>query len=141
MALRVLVVDDNADIRNLLETALSGRGHEVTTLADPTEFPFINRETCPCPLGQPCTDVLIADIVMPKIDGIDFLKKLKEAGCHPLNRGTVAIISGYLTIHYMNELNKLGIHYFRKPFELEEIQAWVEQCREQIKAQQQTQQQ
>jgi CheY-like chemotaxis protein len=86
MALRVLVVDDNAEIRNLLQTALSSMGHEVTTLADPTEFPFINTETCPCPTGQPCTDVLIADIVMPKIDGIDFLKKLKDAGCHPLNR-------------------------------------------------------
>jgi DNA-binding response OmpR family regulator len=141
MALRVLVIDDNADIRELLETALSGKGYEVTTLSDATQFPYINMATCPCPVGRPCTDILIADIVMPKIDGVDFFRKLKNAGCHPLRWGTAAIMSGYLTIHYMNELNNLGVHYFRKPFELGEILAWLEECQQQLNAQQQAQQQ
>lgn len=135
MKLRVMVIDDDADIRNLLQTALSGKGYEVTTLADPSEFPFIHKKSCPCPPNQPCTDIMIADIVMPKIDGVDFFKQLKEAGCWPLSWGNVAIISGYLTIHYMNVLNNLGIHYFRKPFELQEIFAWVDQCKERIEAQ------
>lgn len=132
MKLRVLVIDDDADIRNLLKTALSSKGFEVTTLADPSEFPFIHKENCPCPPNQPCTDLMIADIVMPKIDGVDFFKQLKDAGCWPFRRGNVAIMSGYLTIHYMNVLNNLGIHYFRKPFDLSEIFAWAEQCRERI---------
>lgn len=132
--LRILVVDDNADIRELLKSALSLKGYEVTTISNPSEFPYINERTCTCPEGHPCTDIIIADIVMPKIEGIDFLKQLKGAGCWPIKRGMAAIMSGYLTIHYMNELNSLGIHYFRKPFELSEVFAWVEGCREQFEA-------
>lgn len=135
MKLRVLVIDDDADIRNLMQSALSSKGYEVSTLADPSEFPFINNKTCTCPTDSPCADIIIADIVMPKVDGIDFFNHLKDTGCCTLVRGNVAIMSGYLTIYYMNVLNNLGIHYFRKPFELNEIFAWADECRERIKAQ------
>lgn len=134
MKLRILVFDDDAEIRNLLQTALSNKGYEVTTMSDATEFPFISRESCPCPPGEPCADILIADNVMPNIEGIDFFKKLKYKGCQPLVKGNVAIMSGYLTIHYINELNNLGIHYFRKPFSLEDIYDWVELCQARIEA-------
>ena len=132
MKLRILVLDDDVEIRKLLKTALVNKGHEVTTLADPTEFPFFNKETCPCTPGDPCADILISDNVMPNIEGIDLFKKLKNCGCQPLVKGNVAIISGYLTIHYMNELNDLGIHYFRKPFKLKEIYEWVDLCQTRI---------
>jgi len=32
----------------------------------------------------------------------------------------------------MNELNSMGIHYFRKPFEMNEIFNWVEECQERL---------
>lgn len=134
MKLRILVFDDNADIRELLHTALSSKGYEVTTLSDPSEFPFLYKGDCPCSPEKPCADILIADIVMPNIDGIEFYKKLKGNGCLPLVHGNVAIMSGYLTIHYMKELNDLEIHYFRKPFQLGEIYSWVEQCRARIES-------
>jgi len=132
MKLKILVFDDDENIRNLLKTALESKGHEVTALADPTEFKYFDQLNCPCPVGEPCADVLIADIVMPKIEGIDFCKKLKASGCWPLAKGNVAIISGYLTIHYMNELNELGIHYMRKPFEMKEMFEWIEECQTRI---------
>ncbi len=128
MKLRILVIDDDPEIRTLLQTALSSKGHHVTALADPTEFPFLQRETCPCPPNEPCADILLADNIMPNMEGLDLFKTLKSRGCHPLVRGNVAIMSGYLTIHYMNELNDLGINYFRKPFALSEIYEWVDQC-------------
>lgn len=130
--MKILVFDDDENIRNLLKTALESKGHEVTALSDPTEFKFFDRQNCPCPIDKPCADVLIADIVMPKVEGIDFCKQLKSAGCRPLAKGNVAIISGYLTIHYMNELNDLGIHYLRKPFEMKEMYAWIEECQTRI---------
>jgi DNA-binding response OmpR family regulator len=132
MKLRILVLDDDAETRDLLKIALSNKGHDVTVLADPTEFPFLNKDSCPCSPDSPCTDILISDNIMPNIEGIDLFKKLKECGCQPLIKGNVAIMSGYLTIHYMNELNALGIHYFRKPFNLSEIYDWVDLCRDRI---------
>jgi DNA-binding NtrC family response regulator len=132
MKLRILVFDDDPELRTMLQTALSSKGHEVTALADPSEFPFINRESCPCLPNEPCADILIADNIMPNIEGIDFFKKLKKNGCHPLSNGNVAIMSGYLTIHYMNELNDLDIQYFRKPFKLSDIFDWVDECQVRI---------
>ncbi len=130
--MRILILDDDPDIRSLFDAALTSKGHEVTTLSDPSEFPLLNIQKCPCEPKDSCTDVLIADIVMPNIEGIAFVKGLKEGGCWPLTLGNVAIISGYLTLHYMNELNAMGVHYFRKPFELQDIFKWVEECQERL---------
>jgi YesN/AraC family two-component response regulator len=120
------------DLRNLLKTALSARGHEVHTFADPTEVPFFHGKDCPCKPEDACSDVLLADIVMPKVKGVELIKELKAGGCWPLSIGNVAIMSGHLTLHYMNELHELGIHYFRKPFKLDDICAWVDQCEENL---------
>jgi len=130
--MRILILDDDPDICALLETALTGKGHEVTCHSDPTEFPLFHNQKCPCDPEEICTDVLIADIVMPKIEGIEFVKDLRKKGCWPLRLGNVAVMSGFLTLHYMNELHSMGIHYFRKPFELKEIFDWLEECQERL---------
>ena len=132
MGLRIIVFDDDVTICNLLKESLSAKGHDVITYSNPTEFPFFNEHRCPCPKEEPCADILIADIVMPEIEGIDFYRRLKDAGCWPLLKGDVAIMSGYLTIHYMEELNEMGIHYLRKPFQLNEIYEWIEECQKRL---------
>lgn len=134
MKLHIIVIDDDAEIREMLQTAFESKGHQVTALSDPTEFPFLNKESCPCPPSEPCADILLVDNVMPNIEGIELFKKLKSSGCRPLVNGNVAIMSGYLTIHYMNELNDLGIHYFRKPFTMQEIYEWVDECQAKIES-------
>ena len=132
MKLNILVFDDDPDIRNQLKTALEAKGHVVTTLSNPTEFEIFNRKNCPCSPNEPCADILIADIVMPKVEGVEFCKQLRVAGCWLLSRGNVETVSGYLTMHYMNDVNDMGIHYYRKPFELNDIYKWIEQCEERI---------
>lgn len=132
MAYKVLVFDDDDAIRALLKEALSQKGCEVETYANPTDFPFLHEKNCPCTPEQSCADMIIADIVMPGMEGIDFMRKLKDAGCWPLSQGNVAIISGYLTLHYMEELEALGAQYFRKPFSLDDIYQWVEGCQKRL---------
>jgi len=78
--MRILILDDDPDIRNLLETALTMKGHQVKSLSDPTEFPLLSDQQCPCEPVDSCTDVLIADIVMPKIEGIEGTSRMKGAG-------------------------------------------------------------
>jgi len=80
--MRILILDDDPDIRNLLETALTIKGHQVKALSDPTEFPLLSDQQCPCEPEDSFTDALIADIVMPKIEGIEFVRnsRMKAAG-------------------------------------------------------------
>lgn len=129
MKLRILVFDDDEATCGFLEKALTAKGHHVETFTSPKQFPFLHRESCPCPPEEPCADIIITDIVMPEMGGIDFFKKLKGSGCRPISIGNVAFMSGYLTLQYMSELNELGITYFRKPFSLQEIYSWIEECR------------
>lgn len=126
--MRILVLDDDKEICKLLENALTLKGHEVTSYTDPTKGPFLHTHDCPCEPNNSCADAIIADIVMPNIEGIDFVKIIKEAGCWPLSIGNVAIMSGYLTLHYMDDLNDMGVQYFRKPFHLDAIYKWAEEC-------------
>ncbi len=130
--MRIMILDDDKDICELLKTALAGKGYEVSTFSDPSEVTFFHGNDCPCRPELACTDALIADIVMPTMEGIDLMRKLKENDCWPMNAGNVAIMSGYLTLHYMDELNELGVQYFRKPFDLEDIYKWAEVCEDRL---------
>ena len=130
--MRIVILDDDKDICKLLETALSAKGYEVTSYTDPTKGPFLHTHECPCEPYDSCADAILADIVMPNIEGIDFIKILKEAGCWPLSIGNVAIMSGYLTLNYMDDLNAMGVQYFRKPFHLDVIFQWAEECAERL---------
>ena len=71
-AYKVLVVDDNADIRTLYDEELTGEGYQVITAANGEEALQIAREDPP--------DVVILDIAMPVKSGLETLTEL--AGAH-----------------------------------------------------------
>jgi CheY-like chemotaxis protein len=65
---KVLVVDDNESVRNLVVTLLSRGGHQCTTAADATKA-----------LEKACEeklDAVISDIIMPGVDGITLTREL-----------------------------------------------------------------
>ncbi len=68
-------------------------------------------------------DVIFTDLKMPKIDGIDFLKQIKELGF----KGKCVMISAYPSFQYSREFFRLeGFDYILKPFQLDEIQIVLE---------------
>jgi CheY-like chemotaxis protein len=68
--LRVLIVDDEADARDLLATILEQSGAQVTAAACATEaFDF---------LSQSRVDVLVSDIAMPIVDGYALIRQVRE---------------------------------------------------------------
>jgi CheY-like chemotaxis protein len=69
LGLRVLVLDDEADARELVATVLGECGAHVTTVASAAEaFAAIDRSL---------PDVVISDIAMPDVDGYAFIRKLR----------------------------------------------------------------
>jgi len=67
---RILVVDDDLGMRDLLEIMLTQEDYEVACCGDPDKaLQRVQKEQF---------DLVITDLKMPKMDGIEFLKQVKE---------------------------------------------------------------
>lgn len=115
VAPRMLVVDDKANMRELLETAFSERGFDVTTASSGDEAIDL--------LSERLFDVVITDLSMPGKDGLAVLKASKSIAADT----EVIIITAYGTIETAVEAMRLGAcDFITKPFKLAEIERKVE---------------
>jgi OmpR family response regulator RpaB len=73
---RILVVDDEASIRRILETRLSMIGYEVVTAADGEEALQVFRKQHP--------DLVVLDVMMPKLDGYGVCQELRKESDIPI---------------------------------------------------------
>lgn len=113
--LRMLVVDDKANIRAMLEGAFGDNGYDVTTASTGEEA--IDR------LSDQPYDIVITDLNMPGKDGMDVLRAAKS-GTHDTE---VIMITAYGTIETAVEAMRLGARDFvTKPFKISEIERKVE---------------
>jgi two-component system response regulator AtoC len=104
--LRVLVVDDEENLRHLLELILSRAGYGVVTAANGRDA--LSR------IGE--ADIVLCDIRMPEMDGLSFLDALPQ-GAPP-----VVMMSAYGTMDTALEAMRRGAYdYVSKPFKSDEI--------------------
>ncbi len=107
---RVLVVDDEENLRLVLRTLLKRQGYEVET-----------AESGEQALGLVDTfgpDVILTDVRMPKMGGLDLLATLQAKG----NEATVIVMSAYGNVDLALDAIKAGAYdYVQKPFKHEEI--------------------
>jgi two-component system response regulator AtoC len=107
---RVLVVDDEENIRLVLRTLLKRHGYEVETAAGGEEALGLVEAFGP--------DVVITDVRMPKMGGLDLLSTLKAKG----NDATVIVMSAYGNLDQAIDAIKAGAYdYIQKPFKPEEV--------------------
>lgn len=127
---RILVFDQDQSLRELLRTYLGGQGYEVLAFSDPTICPLYHKlldETCRCPKNRPCADSVLIDIKMKEINAFDFLKLQRQRGCKALDANK-AVMSASMTRKFEATLAEFGCHHIKKPFRLEEIKNWIEEC-------------
>ena len=106
----ILVVDDEAEIRNSLEEILREEGYGVASAASAAEA-LVLLEDVPY-------DVVLLDIWLPDRDGLDLLGDIHRQGAE--QRPEVVIISGHGTIEAAVKATKLGAYDFlEKPLSLE----------------------
>jgi two-component system response regulator AtoC len=107
---RVLVVDDEENIRLVLRTLLKKNGYEVE-VADGGEAALERIDA----FGP---DVILTDVRMPKMGGLDLLATLKAKQC----AATVIVMSAYGNMDLALEAMKAGAYdYVSKPFKPDEI--------------------
>ena len=128
MERRVLIFDDEKGIRLLLEEIIRRRGDETVLFRDPTTFAARFGERCPCTEAHVCGDVAIVDINMPQMDGFEFVKVLRNGGCRLEH---VAIISASWSEEERARARELGCHTIRKPFDLVDLEKWLDECERQ----------
>jgi two-component system nitrogen regulation response regulator NtrX len=112
----VLVVDDEADIRALIQEILTDEGYKVTVAADAVQARSARAETK--------FDLILLDIWMPDTDGITLLREWSDDGGLSC---PVVIMSGHGTVDTAVEATRLGAFDFvEKPLSLAKLLRTVE---------------
>ncbi len=105
---KVLVVDDQADIRQSLQGVLEDEEYQVSAAA--------SGEACLDLLQKQEFDVVLLDVWLPGMDGLETLQKIRENESAP----EVIMISGHGTIETAVRATKLGAYDFlEKPLSLD----------------------
>lgn len=107
--LRILIADDEEGIRESLNLILS-ENYDLAFATDGQEA--LNR------LTKEKFDLVLMDIKMPRIDGLEVMKRLKEQQVHI----PVLVLTAYQSMELAKEAIKLGaMDYLPKPFERDQI--------------------
>jgi two-component system response regulator PilR (NtrC family) len=113
---RILVVDDEASMRDMLRIVLRRDGYDVTVAE--------NGRAAIAALNEQRVDLLLSDIRMPDVTGVDVLRAAKES-----NRGVVAfMMTAFASTDTAVEAMRLGASdYFTKPFSMDELRLKIRQ--------------
>lgn len=110
----ILIVDDESETRSLLREIMEKEGYEVQTAPDgPTALDLVIRQT---------PDVVLSDIQMPGMNGIDLLRAIH----HRIPETQVILLTAYGSLNTAVEGIKAGaFDYLSKPFVLDEVRGGV----------------
>jgi len=112
---RILVVDDERVIRAILFDFLGAEGYDVVTAATAEEALKL--------LEEQSFDVVLTDLKMPGMTGMELLGQIKSRGIHVCT----IIMTGYGTVESAVEAIKKGaFDYIQKPFKMRDVQVIVE---------------
>jgi DNA-binding NtrC family response regulator len=119
---KILVVDDNRDLREILEEYLRGEGDNVEGADNGKEALEKYRDNY--------YDLIITDLNMPELAGMELIKIIQQE-----NEITeFVIITGYASMDSAVEAIKIGaFDYIVKPFRMEELKVVVKNVREKVR--------
>ncbi len=112
---KILVVEDGKIIRQLLKRFLEKDGHSIVVSISAEEALKMTEKTQ--------FDLIIADIKLPKMDGISFYKHLVQI--RPELKKRFIFISGVIPQNVIDFSNKTGNRYLQKPFRQLEIKEMI----------------
>ncbi len=113
--MRVLVVDDEADIRMILRLNLERWGHEVRVAANGAEaYEAITVDP---------PQALLLDVSMPGESGLELLARLRSEGLAPPR---IALLSAMLPEHWLSTPGADAVLHLSKPFGIADLEAMMQ---------------
>jgi DNA-binding NtrC family response regulator len=121
--LKIMVLDDEPIVCKRLKPAFEKLGYEVDT--------FIQSSEAMKQLQEKAYDIIITDLKMPGVDGMQFLEVVKRRS----KSTEVIVITGFATLETAKESFQKGVFDFiAKPFKLNEIQQVVMRAEAKLRA-------
>ncbi len=116
---RILVVDDERNMRRVLQALLSTHGHQVDAAADGEEAGNLLRQ------AEPRYDLVLTDLRMPRVDGMQLLHAVQDH--HPDT--PVVVITAHGTVDSAVEAMRAGaFDFITKPFDESELHTIVDKA-------------
>jgi two-component system response regulator (stage 0 sporulation protein F) len=113
-SMKILIIDDEADLRDLMKEVLEEEGYQVFCAANGADGIQLNEAMNP--------DVILLDLRMPEMDGIETLRNIRKTD------GTVnvVILTGYGCPDTIRDAADLNVsEYLSKPFENRELSSII----------------
>ena len=119
-AFKILAIEDNQDIRELITFILKRDGFQISTAADGISGLSLIKETKP--------DLVLLDVMMPEFSGFEVLDAIRKDRNSKIREVPILMITSKPTIEDVDQALKLGANdYLVKPFRPEKL---VEKVRE-----------
>ena len=128
---RAVVFDDEPIILKVLTYFLTSLNYEVIAFPEPVACPLYNGSAEACPKELPCADIMITDLVMPAMTGVELIRLQTTNGCK-LTTKNKAVMSGHLGEVNKKSIRELGCGAFEKPISLDTLAVWIAQCEERV---------
>lgn len=106
---KVLIVDDEQIVRLCCQRTLKPRGYHVTGVTDGFEALALLKDRA--------YDIVITDLKMPDMDGIEFIDMLKRIA----PEARILLVTGYSTEETREQAEAMGARYLPKPFSPSEL--------------------
>ena len=110
---KILIVEDEKNIRNLVKTILKANDYQV--------FDATNGSTGKIMFNSHCPDLIILDLGLPDIDGIEFIKQIRQESQTPI----IVLSARHKEGDKVSALDMGANDYVTKPFGMEELLARV----------------
>jgi len=122
-ALKIMIIDDENIVGKRLKPALEKTGDIVET--------FVDGETALARFDETPFDIVVTDIRMEKIDGIEILESIMAKSA----RTKVIIITGYATLEIAREaLSKGAFDFIAKPFKPSDLRMVIERASKELQS-------
>ena len=111
---KILLIDDDVLVLKTLEKVLARQGYEVLAVSD-------GDDACKALKGKKI-NLIISDIRMPRLSGIDTMRKIRNDDQTEIKQTPIILITGYASEEAPIDAVKLGAKdYLLKPFDLDEL--------------------
>ena len=119
---KILVIDDEQEVRDALSRMLFRRGYDVRVAEDGEEGLIKMKEFDP--------EIVICDIVMPKVNGLQFLETIRKSG----SKSEVIMITGQMFMCHNEDILKYDVcGYLLKPLQIDTIMYHITKAESNLK--------